>query len=64
MLLSGFSLSYSNPSIENINDYILDKSSAAADYEITMTPSPAYDTTQFTFNQSLEDSYAYVDVQH
>ena len=62
MLLSGFSLSYSNLSTENIN--ILDKSSAAADDEITMTPSPAYDTTQLTFNQSLEDPYAYVDVQH
>ena len=63
MILSGFSLFYSNLAAENINDYISDKSSAAADYEITMTPSPAYDTTQFTFNQSLEHSYAYVDVQ-
>ena len=63
MLLSVFSLSYSNLSAENINDHILDESSTAADYEITMTPSPAYDTTQLTFNQSLEDPYAYVDVQ-
>ena len=47
MILSGFSLFYSNLAAENINDYISDGSSAAADYEITMTPSPAYDTTQF-----------------
>ena len=63
MLLSVFPLSYSNFPAENINDNISDESSTTADYEITMTPNPAYDTTQFTFNQSSEDPYTYVDVQ-
>ena len=58
-----FLLSYSNVLAENTNDNISDDSSTTSSYEIPMAPSPAYDTTQFTFNQSLENSYAYVHVR-
>ena len=47
MLLFVFPLSYSNVPAEPSNDHTLDESLTTADYEIPMTPSPAYDTTQF-----------------
>ena len=47
MLLFVFPLSYSNVPAEPSNDNSLDVPSATAGYEIPMTPSPAYDTTQF-----------------
>ena len=59
-----FPLSYSSNSPEPINDNNSDETSATEDAEmIPMTPSPAYTTTQFTNTNSLEDSYAYVDMQ-
>ena len=61
MLLFVFPLSYSNVPAKPSNDNNLDEPSATAGSEIPMTPSPAYDTTQVTFNQSLENSYVYVD---
>ena len=61
MLLFVFPLSYSNVPAESSNDNSLDEPSGTAGCEIPMTPSPAYDTTQVTFNQSLENSYVYVD---
>ena len=60
MLLFVFPLSYSNVPAESSNDNSLDEPSATTGYEILMTPSPAYNTTQVTFNQSLENPYAYV----
>ena len=64
MLLFVFLLSYSSNPAEQINDNISDETSATEDAEmIPKTPSPAYTTTQFTDLNSLEDSYAYVDIQ-
>ena len=63
MLLFVFPLSYSNVPAESSNDNTLDEPSATAGYEIPVSPCTAYKTTQFTYEQSLEGSYAYVDVQ-
>ena len=63
MLLFFFPLYYRSLSAENINDNILDEPSANVEYEIPVSAFPAYDTTQFIYKQSSDDSYAYVDVQ-
>ena len=60
MLLFVITFSYSNFPAKPSNDNSLDEPSATTGYEIPMTPSPAYDTTQVTFNQSLENPHAYV----
>ena len=67
MLLFVFPLSYCSIPAESINDNISndntsDESSVTENVEmIAMTPCPAYTTTQFT--DTLENSYAYVDIQ-
>ena len=67
MLFFIFPLSYCSIPAEPINgntsnDNTSDESSVTENVEmIPMTPCPAYTTTQFT--DTLENSYAYVDIQ-
>ena len=48
MQLSVFPLYFRSVPAEPLNDNDSDESSATVDYEIPVTPCPAYDTTQFT----------------